>query len=87
MARSIRRNSTYDFFFSVKTGLLIRFDTDQHVPNGTASVSISDYHVLFACGAAQTAGPVKWTRKLTEVRFNGPIEDLVFVKPGKTESK
>ena len=59
-------NSTFDFFFSVKTGLLIRFDTDQHVPNGTSSVSISDYrrvdNVLFAFGAAQTAGPVKWSR-------------------------
>lgn len=36
-------NSIYDFFFSVKTGLLIRFDSDQHVPNGNSSVSISDY--------------------------------------------
>jgi hypothetical protein len=36
-------NSSFDFFFSVKTGLLTRFDTDQHVPNGTSSVSISDY--------------------------------------------
>lgn len=83
-------NSTFDFFFSVKTGLLIRFDTDQHVPNGTSSVSISDYrrvgNVLFAFGAAQTAGRVKWTRTLTEVKFNGPIDDSVFAKPGKPES-
>lgn len=83
-------NATFDFFFSVKTGLLIRFDTDQHVPNGTSSVSISDYrrvdNVLFAFGAAQTAGPVKWSRKLTEVKFNEPIDDTVFSKPQKTGS-
>lgn len=83
-------NSTYDFFFSVKTGLLIRFDSDQHVPNGTSSVSISDYRpvdkVLFAFGAAQTAGPVKWTRKLTEVKFNEPIDETIFLKPKKPGS-
>jgi len=78
-------NSTFDFFSSTKTGLLIRFDTDQHVPNGISSVSISDYRrvgrVLFAFGAAQTAGAVKWTHKLTEVRFNEPIDDSIFLKP------
>jgi hypothetical protein len=83
-------NSTFDFFFSVKTGLLTRFDTDQHVPNGTSSVSISDYrrvdNVLFAFGAAQTAGPVKWTRMLTEVKFNEPIDDSAFSKPASTSS-
>jgi hypothetical protein len=84
-------NSTYDLFFSVKTGLLMRVDTDQHVPNGTSSVSISDYRpvdkVLFAFGAAQTAGSVKWTRKLTEVKFNEPIDETVFLKPKKSDSK
>lgn len=83
-------NTTFDFFFSAKTGLLTRFDTDQHVPNGTSSVSISDYrrvgNVLFAFGAAQTAGPVKWTRKLTEVTFNEPIDDSAFLKPANTSS-
>lgn len=82
---------TYDLFFSIKTGLLIRFDTDEHVPNATSSVSISDYRpvdkVLFAFGAAQTEGPVKWTRKLTEVTFNQPIEDSIFLKPEKTTTK
>ena len=80
-------NSTYDFFFSVKTGLLVRFDTDKHVPNGTSSVSISDYRpvnkVLFAFGAAETAGHVKWTRKLTEVKFDEPIDESIFLKPKK----
>ena len=84
-------SSTFDFFFSAKTGLLIRFDTDQHVPNGSSSVSISDYRpvgkVLFAFGAAQTAGTIKWTRKLTEVRFNEPISDSIFLKPGTNGSK
>ena len=79
--------TVYDFFFSVQTGLLIRFDTDQHAPNRLSSVSISDYRpvgkVRFAFGATQTSGPVKWTRKLTEVRFNEPTDDSVFVKPGK----
>lgn len=83
-------NSTYDFFFSVKTGLLIRFDSDQHAPKGTSSVSISDYRpvdkVLFAFGAAQTAGPVKWTRKLTEVKFNEPIDETIFLQPKKPGS-
>jgi len=85
------KNSIFDFFFSVKTGLLIRFDSDQHVPNGTSSVSISDYRpvgkVLFAFGAAQTAGAVKWTRKLTQVKFNEPIADSVFLKPERNGSK
>jgi hypothetical protein len=82
---------TFDFLFSVKTGLLIRFDTDRHVENGTSSVLISDYRpvdkVLFAFGAEQTAGPVKWKRRLSEVKFNDPIDQSVFQKPAKTESK
>jgi hypothetical protein len=56
-------NSTFDFYFSVKTGLLIRFDTDQNVSNGTSSVSITDYRplgdVLFAFSPTETAAPVK----------------------------
>jgi len=83
--------STFDFFFSVQSGLLVRFDTDQHVADGTSSVSISDYQrvgkVLFAFGAAQTAGPIKWTRKLTEVKFNEPIDESVFARPAKMDSK
>jgi hypothetical protein len=83
-------NSTYDFFFNVKTGLLVRFDTDQHLANGTSSASISDYRpvakVLFAFGAVQTAGPVKWSRKLAEVKFNEPIDESVFLKPTKPGS-
>lgn len=79
---------TYDLFFSIKSGLLIRFDTNEHASNVTSSVSISDYRqvdkVWFAFGAAQTAGPVKWTRKLTEVTFNQPIDDSIFLKPEKT---
>lgn len=82
--------ATYDFFFDVRTGLLTRFDTDQHVPNGTSSVSISDYRrlgkVLFAFGAAQTEGPVKWKRALTEVKFNAPIDDSIFAKPAPPTS-
>lgn len=78
-------DGTYDLFFSVRTGLLVRFDSDLHVPNGTSSVSISEYrrvgNVLFSFGAAQTAGRVKWSRKLTEVKFNGPIDGSVFAKP------
>jgi hypothetical protein len=79
--------STYNFFFSVKTGLLVRFDADQHVTNGSTAVVISDYRpvgkVLFAFGAAQTAGSVKWVRKLNEVKFNDPINDSIFARPSK----
>jgi zinc protease len=75
----------YDFFFGARTGLLVRFDTGQSIPGETSSVSISDYRrvgaVLFSYGAAQTAGPVKWIRKLTEVKFNSPIDESVFEKP------
>lgn len=78
-------DGTYGFFFSVRTGLLVRFDADQHVPDGSSSISISDYRrvggVLFSYGAAQTSGAVKWTRKLTEVKFNSPIDESVFEKP------
>ncbi|HET9407931.1 MAG TPA: hypothetical protein VFO39_11895 [Candidatus Sulfotelmatobacter sp.] len=76
---------TYDLFFSVKSGLLVRFDTDQHTPDGQSSVLISDYRpvgkVLFAFGAAQTGGGTNWSRKLTEVKFNDPVDDSVFLKP------
>ena len=56
---------------------LYHFDTDEHTPNGTSSVSISDYcpvdNVLFAFGAAQTKGPVKWNRRLTDVTFKATL--------------
>jgi len=69
----------------------MRFDTDQHVPNGTSSTSIRDYRPvgkeLFAFGAAKTARPMKWTRKLTEVRFNEPDRRLRFRKARKEELK
>lgn len=83
-------NATYDFLFSAKTGLLLRFDTNQHVPNGISSVLLSDYRqvgkVLFSFGAAKSGGSVKWSRKLTEVRFNVPIEKSVFQKPTNARS-
>lgn len=83
--------ATYDFLFSAKTGLLLRFDTDLHVPGGASSVLLSDYRkvgkVLFSFGAAKTGGSVNWSRKLTEVRFNVPIDQNIFQKPGTTPSQ
>lgn len=81
--------ATYDFLFDVRTGLLVRFDTDQHAQNGSSSVSISDYrrvgNVFFAFGASQTVGSIKWNRKLTEVKFNEPIADSFFRKPDRND--
>ena len=77
--------ATYDLFFSVETGLLVRFSTDKRVTNGKSTVVITDYRkidkVLFAFGAVMTEGPLKWNRKLLEVTFNQPIDDTVFRKP------
>lgn len=78
-------NWTYDFWFDVDSGLLMRFDTNRHAPEGTSSVKIGDYRrvgqVLFAFSAAQSSPSVNWNRKLTDVEFNEPIDDKVFAKP------
>ena len=80
---------TYDFWFDADSGLLVRFDTDRHTPDGPSSVAISDYRrvgdVLVAFEASRSGAPVAWNRKLTDVKFNEPIDDAVFSKSPPNE--
>ena len=80
---------TYSFWFETNSGLLVRFDTDRHTPEGPSSVVISDYRrvgdVLFSFETSRTGAPVAWNRKLTEVKFNEPVDDAVFAKSPPSE--
>jgi hypothetical protein len=74
----------YNFWFEADSGLLVRFDSDRGTADGTSSVKIGEYRqvgaVLFAFDTEKTGPPVAWNRKLTDVRFNEPIDDAVFSK-------
>jgi hypothetical protein len=78
---------TFDLFFDVITGLLVRFDTDTHEQdgNGTTKVSIGDYRrtgkLQFSYGATMSSDKVVWSRKLSQVKFNVPVADELFLKP------
>jgi hypothetical protein len=76
---------TFDMCFDVDTGLMVRFDTNTGEPNGASKVLISDYrtvgHVHFSFGAAMITDKIVWSRKLTEVHFNVPVDDELFRKP------
>jgi hypothetical protein len=75
---------TFDMCFDIGTGLMVRFDTDTGEPNGASKVLISDYrpvgHLQFSFGAAMITNEVVWRRKLTDVKFNVPIDDELFRK-------
>lgn len=76
---------TYRFYFDSATGLLVRFDTDTHKPEGNTSVQIGDYRdvgkVRFSFAASMTGSNGGWSRQLDEVHFNVPIDDSVFARP------
>lgn len=76
---------TYRLYFDTESGLLVRFDTDTHKPEGISSVLIGDYRqvgkVRFSFAASMTSSTGGWSRQLNEVKFNVPIEDSVFAKP------
>jgi hypothetical protein len=80
---------TYSFWFDMNSGLLVRFDTDRHTPDGPSSVVLSDYRrvgdVLFSFETSRSGAPVAWNRKLTEVKFNEPVDDAVFAKSPPSE--
>jgi hypothetical protein len=75
---------TFDLCFDVDSGLMIRFDTDTGEPNGASKVLISDYrsvdHVQVSFAAEMTTNKIVWRRKLTDVKFNVPIDDELFRK-------
>jgi len=79
-------NWLYDFYFDVRSGLLVRLDTDRL--HGTSSVTIGDYRrvgrVLFAFSSAEANAPLAWSQTLTGVTFNCPVNDQVFAKPETT---
>jgi outer membrane lipoprotein-sorting protein len=81
---------TYRLYFDSATGLLVRFDTDTHQPDGVSSVLIGDYRdigkVRFAFAASMTSSKGGWSRQLDDVKFNVPIEDSVFAKPSSPAS-
>jgi hypothetical protein len=72
----------FDLCFDAKTGLLVRFDTDTGQPNGSSKVLISDYRpvgdVKFSYGAEMITDKVVWIRKLTDLKFNVPVNDQLF---------
>jgi hypothetical protein len=76
---------TYRFFFDTGTGLLIRFDTDTHEPGGDSSVLVGDYRqvgpIRFSFAASMKTAKGGWSRQLSEVKLNGPIDRSVFAKP------
>jgi hypothetical protein len=75
---------TFDMCFDVDSGLMVRFDTNTGEPNGASKVLISDYRpvndVQFSFTAQMIANKVIWRRKLTEVKLNVPIDDVLFRK-------
>lgn len=81
---------TYRLYFDSATGLLVRFDTDTHEPEGNSSVLIGDYRdvgkVRFAFAASMRSTKGGWSRQLDEVKFNVPIDDSVFAKPSSPSS-
>jgi outer membrane lipoprotein-sorting protein len=81
---------TYRLYFDSATGLLVRFDTDTHEPEGNSSVLIGDYRdvgkVRFAFAASIMSSKGGWSRQLAEVKFNVPIDDSVFARPSSPAS-
>lgn len=75
---------TYRFFFDAGTGLLIRFDTDTHGPGGSSTILVGDYRqvgpIKFSFAASMTSARGGWSRQLTEVKLNEPIDGSVFAK-------
>ena len=73
---------TYRFFFDTGTGLLIRFDTDTHGPGGNSTVLVGDYRqvgpIKFSFAASMTSARGGWSRQLSEVKLNEPIDGSVF---------
>ena len=76
---------THRWYFNVGNGQLIRFDTDAADPQKSSSILISDYrqtgNVQLAYAASFTSPKLKWSRKLSQVRINAPIDDALFAKP------
>jgi hypothetical protein len=75
---------TFDMCFDVDSGLMVRFDTDTGEPNGASKILISDYRMVndvqFSFAAQMIANKVVWRRKLTEVKLNVPVDDVLFRK-------
>jgi hypothetical protein len=75
---------TFDLSFDVDSGLMVRFGTDTGELNGASKVLISDYrpvgHVQFSFAAEMTTNRIVWRRKLTDVKFNVPVDDELFRK-------
>ena len=76
---------TYRFFFDTGTGLLIRFDTDTHKPGGNSTIVVGDYRqvgpIRFSFAASMTSARGGWSRQLSEVKLNVPIDGSVFARP------
>lgn len=75
--------------FDVASGLMTRFDTDTGEPNGASKVLIGDYrpidHTQFSYAARIVTTQVVWARKLTDVEFNVPVDDALFLKHAPEE--
>jgi outer membrane lipoprotein-sorting protein len=77
--------------FDVVTGLMVRFDTDTGEADSSSKVFVEDYRrvggVQFSFAATKTTTKVIWRRKLTDVKFNVPIDDDLFLKIAKGTDK
>jgi hypothetical protein len=73
---------TIDLCFDKVTGLMVRFDTDTGEEGGASKVWIGDYRsagsVQFSYAAIMSTSKTVWRRKLTEVEFNVPLDDVLF---------
>jgi outer membrane lipoprotein-sorting protein len=80
---------TFRLCFDVITGLMIRFDTDTGEKDGISQVFIGDYrqvaNMQFSYAARMSTTKVIWTRKLSEVKFNVPVDDALFQKKSLAE--
>jgi hypothetical protein len=77
-------NWTFGLCFDVATGLMVRFDTDTGGQNGASRVFIGDYrpvaNMQFSYAATMSTTKVVWTRQLSEVKFNVPVDSALFLK-------
>jgi hypothetical protein len=77
----------FDLCFDKATGLMVRFDTDTGEEGGTSKVLIGDYRpvgkVQFSYAATLYTTKVIWRRKLTDVEFNAPVDDAMFLASAK----
>lgn len=78
---------TEDLFFDTKTGLLIQRRVEMKTPLGSLPFQISyeDYRqvdgVMLPFAVHWSRPGISWSRKITEVKHNVPVDDAKFNRP------